>query len=90
MLIWVDAVLAHAVEDCAFDGLVWREYRLLLNVCEPQSFARRYDAFVFLYGETITNTGFELTLLRWLGKRTVVVFVGSDARPPYIDGGWLL
>lgn len=48
----------------------------------------RYDAFVFLYGETITNTGLELTLLRWLGKRTVVVFVGSDARPPYIDGGW--
>ncbi|WP_341890090.1 hypothetical protein [Variovorax sp. YR752] len=49
---------------------------------------RRYDAFVFLYGETITNTGLELNLLRWLGKRTVVVFVGSDARPPYIDGGW--
>lgn len=50
--------------------------------------ARRYDAFVFLYGETITNTRLELPLLRALGKRTVVVFVGSDARPPYIDGGW--
>lgn len=50
--------------------------------------ARRYDAFVFLYGETITNSGVELMLLRWLGKRTLVVFVGSDARPPYIDGGW--
>ncbi len=49
---------------------------------------RRYDAFVFLYGETITNTSVELTLLRWLGKRTLVVFVGSDARPPYMDGGW--
>ncbi|MFT3956836.1 MAG: hypothetical protein QM722_21355 [Piscinibacter sp.] len=48
----------------------------------------RYDAFVFLYGETITNTGLELLLLRWWGKRTLVVFVGSDARPPYIDGGW--
>ncbi len=50
--------------------------------------SRRYDAFVFLYGETITNTGLELKLLRWLGKCTVVVFVGSDARPPFIDGGW--
>jgi len=49
---------------------------------------RRYDAFVFLYGETITNTALELGLLRRLGKRTVVVFVGSDSRPPYIDGGW--
>lgn len=50
--------------------------------------ARRYDAFVFLYGETITNTALELRLLRWLGRRTVVVFVGSDSRPPYVDGGW--
>lgn len=50
--------------------------------------ARRYDAFVFLYGETITNTALELWLLRRLGKRTVVVFVGSDSRPPYVDGGW--
>jgi glycosyltransferase involved in cell wall biosynthesis len=49
---------------------------------------RRHDAFVFLYGETITNTALELWLLRRLGKRTVVVFVGSDSRPPYIDGGW--
>jgi len=48
---------------------------------------RRYDAFVFLYGETITNTRVELALLRAAGKRVVVVFVGSDSRPPYIDGG---
>jgi len=48
---------------------------------------RRYDAFIFLYGETITNTRAELALLRAAGKRVVVVFVGSDARPPYIDGG---
>ena len=48
----------------------------------------RHDAFVFLYGQTITNTALELALLRAAGKRVVVVFVGSDARPPYIDGGW--
>lgn len=46
----------------------------------------RYDAFIFLYGQTITNTRAELALLRAAGKRVVVVFVGSDARPPYIDG----
>ena len=46
----------------------------------------RYDAFVFLYGQTITNTRAELALLRAARKRVVVVFVGSDARPPYIDG----
>jgi hypothetical protein len=47
---------------------------------------RCYDAFIFLFGETITNTAFELALLRWCGKRVMVVFLGSDARPPYIDG----
>lgn len=47
---------------------------------------RRYDAFVFLSGDTITNTRAELALLRAAGKRVVVVFLGSDARPPYIDG----
>lgn len=46
----------------------------------------RYDAFVFLYGETFTNSAFELRLMRALHRRTVVVFVGSDARPPVIDG----
>jgi hypothetical protein len=46
----------------------------------------RHDAFVFLYGKTITNTGLELRLLRGLRKRVVVVFVGSDARPAYVDG----
>jgi glycosyltransferase involved in cell wall biosynthesis len=48
----------------------------------------RFDAFVFLYGETITNTALEGWLLRVAGKRSIVVFVGSDARPPYVDGGW--
>lgn len=47
----------------------------------------RYDAFVFLFGETFTNTDFELRLMRWLGRRTLMIFLGSDARPPAIDGG---
>lgn len=47
-----------------------------------------FDAFVFLYGQTITNTGFELWLLRSLNKKIIFIYVGSDVRPPYIDGGW--
>lgn len=46
----------------------------------------RFDAFVFLYGETFTNTLTELRLLRAWHRRTVMIFVGSDARPPAIDG----
>lgn len=49
----------------------------------------RYDAFVFLCGKTLTNTRLELWLLRALGKPAVVIFIGSDARPAYINGAWL-
>lgn len=49
----------------------------------------RYKAFVFLSGNTITNTRFELFLIRLFKKRCIVLFVGSDARPPYINGAWV-
>lgn len=47
----------------------------------------RFDAFFFLFGQTITNSRFELWLLRRLGKRIIFIYAGSDVRPPYIDGG---
>lgn len=46
-----------------------------------------FDAYIFLFGQTITNTAFELWLLRRLGRKIVFVYVGSDSRPPYMDGG---
>lgn len=46
----------------------------------------RFDAFVFTCGRSITNTALELWLLRRLSRPVVVLFVGSDARPPYING----
>lgn len=48
----------------------------------------RYEAFIYLSGKTITNTNIELFLMRLMRKRTIVIFVGSDARPPYINGAW--
>lgn len=47
----------------------------------------RFDAFIFIYGQTITNSAFELWLLRRLGRKIVFVYTGSDSRPPYMDGG---
>lgn len=46
----------------------------------------RFDAFIFIYGQTITNSAFELWLLRRLGRKIVFVYAGSDSRPPYMDG----
>ncbi len=46
----------------------------------------RYDACVFLYGTSITGLAIELRLWRFFGKPVVFVYVGSDTRPPYING----
>lgn len=46
----------------------------------------RFDAFVFVFGQTITNTRFELWLMKVLRRRIVFLYLGSDARPPFING----
>lgn len=51
-------------------------------------FITRFDAFIFTYGQTITNSAFELWLLKRLGRKIIFVYTGSDSRPPYMDGGW--
>jgi glycosyltransferase involved in cell wall biosynthesis len=48
---------------------------------------KRYDAFIFLYGQTITNSPLELWLLKKAKRKIIFAGVGSDTRPPYIDGG---
>jgi glycosyltransferase involved in cell wall biosynthesis len=47
----------------------------------------RFDAFIFIFGQTITNSSFELWLLKRLGRKIIFVYAGSDSRPPYMDGG---
>jgi hypothetical protein len=49
---------------------------------------RNFDCFIFLYGSTLTNTRFELWLIRFLRRRIVFIYAGSDSRPPYMDGGY--
>jgi hypothetical protein len=65
-------------------------YAWHLVLCWPVLFwaLLRYDAFVFLAGKTLTNTSFELLLMRMLRKPVIVIFLGSDSRPPYINGAW--
>lgn len=47
----------------------------------------RFDAFIFLFAQTLTDSSFELKLLKLFKKRLIFVYLGSDARPPYMDGG---
>ena len=48
----------------------------------------RYDTFI-LAGGGLFADGRELALLRRLGKDVIVVFLGSDHRPPYLNGIWV-
>lgn len=48
-----------------------------------------FDAFLFLYDRTLTDTKFELMVLRFFRKKIVFINVGSDIRPPYMDGAGL-
>lgn len=45
-----------------------------------------FDAFLFLYGRTFTDTKFELVILRFFRKKIIFINMGSDIRPPYMDG----
>lgn len=47
---------------------------------------RRFDTFLYLFGVGVTNSPLEFKLLRLLGKRVIVFYVGSDERPPFMDG----
>lgn len=48
---------------------------------------KKFDAFIFLFGKTITNTRAELWILKHFKKKIIFIYVGSDSRPPYMDGG---
>jgi len=48
----------------------------------------RYDAFIFMFGHTITNSKIELRLMKALRKRIIFLYLGSDARPPFCCGAF--
>lgn len=48
----------------------------------------RFDTFIFVFGSTFFKYR-ELRLLKMLGKRTIFMFLGSDIRPPFLDGALL-
>lgn len=47
--------------------------------------ALKYDCFIFLFNNSFLWM-FDLPLLRLLGKKVVIVFLGSDVRPNYMNG----
>lgn len=48
--------------------------------------AARIDALILKSGESLTQSHIDLALFRFLGKRIVFLYQGSDSRPPYLVG----
>lgn len=61
---------------------IWKAWSLIVLVWA----LLRFDAFIFLFSRTITDTQLEARLYAMLRKRVVMVYCGSDARPPFVDG----
>jgi hypothetical protein len=49
----------------------------------------RYNYFIFLFGHSFLPWNLDLLLLRLVGKKTLMIYCGSDSRPCYLNGGWL-
>ena len=63
----------------------WLALELAMRVLLLGWASLRFDAFIFLIGNSFL-WGYDLPLLRALGKRVVLVYLGSDERPPYLNG----
>ena len=70
------------------DGALSIYWSLTAFFCKMALFvfcAAKYDAFVFVFGTSFFR-GFDLPILRLLGKPIAIVFLGSDSRPLYLNG----
>lgn len=45
-----------------------------------------YDIFIFISGSSFLRNNIDLPILKLFRKKVIFLYVGSDARPPYIDG----
>ena len=64
---------------------IWRSWSIIVWLWA----ITRFKNFIFIYGDTITNSVFELWMYKILRKKVIFVYCGSDARLPYINGTFL-
>lgn len=69
----------------ALHELLLAPLRLAAFVCA----AARCDVFIFAFNRTFFR-GFDLPLLRRLGRTTICVYNGSDTRAPWMSGNFVL
>lgn len=75
-----------AEHEAAVGARVRRAASLALRTALLPYLAARYGAVVYIGPDTLLRGGLDRRLLGRLGVRTITVFLGSEARPPYLDG----
>lgn len=79
-------VLTHAFWVLA--AMLTRACRAILKAAILARALLTCDAFILAGGETFLRR-LDPILMRVLRKRVIVVFLGSDHRPPYLNGRWV-
>ena len=64
---------------------IWIMIRTILMLLLFTWAIRRYDVFFFTHDSSFL-LGYDLPILKLLGKKIIVTFLGSDIRPPYLNG----
>lgn len=72
-------------ERAAVRALLWRAAGFVARIALFAEVAVAHDVFVFGFGQTFFR-GLDLRLLRLFGRKVILVFNGSDHRPPYLNG----
>jgi hypothetical protein len=63
-------------------GVVRIVLKAILFVCIlPQK-----QDYIFIFRQSLLPLNLDIPILRWLGRRTVSVYLGSDSRSPYLSG----
>lgn len=67
----------------------WTVIVLFATIATILWVGKRFDIIVLKSGMGFSTNQADLRFFRWLGRTLVFTFHGSDARPPYINGGYV-
>ncbi len=76
---------SKAVKSGLLPRVWWKGLQLILMVPLFLWAVTKYDVFIFGFRSSFLFF-YDLPILKFLNKKIIYVFHGSDSRPPYIDG----
>lgn len=86
---WIKRFSHNVINSFSVIKVFWQIMREIAVFCFFLKAIFRYDVFIFVYGNSLLRGNVDLPILRLLGKKIIFnLSMGSEARPPYIDGSY--